>query len=199
MARPAADHDEVRRRAVVLGRDLVARGGADRLLLADVASGLGLAAPSLYHYFANRRALVLAVLAAEIQDLLAVWPADDVGDGSEEHLDRFLDSQVRYLQSTSPHTVAFVLDAVLEAGDEAVAAVVAPAFGRAEAVFRRYCRNRARPWDARTADAWVDLLRSTLAGLFVLRAVGTRFDAAAALVPLRTAMGAPPRSLSKSH
>jgi len=198
MARPVTDHDAMRRRLVDHGRELVASGGPAQLVLAEVARRAGLSTPSLYHYVDNRRGLVLAVLAAEVEDVLGVWdsvPGAEAPTG--ERVAAFLDAQARYLEATPAPTVAFILDAVLNrAGDPEVDRIVGPVLGRAEALFRAHAEAQAG--DLREPpDVLADLLRASVAGLFLLRALGTGGDATAVARALLARLGSARASLSK--
>lgn len=198
MGRPATDHDAVRRRLVGHGRELIRTRGVGRLALADVARRDGLSTPSLYHYFANRRALVMAVLKAEVDELLASQPdLSRVHGGARARLARFMGAQTDYLKATSPHTVAFVLGAILTPPDRETRAVVAPVFGRAEAVFAEVCAELGRGWSSARRRAVIDLLRACLAGLFLMRAVGAEVDPAAVDAELQRRLSGARRSSSK--
>ncbi|MGH2727297.1 MAG: TetR/AcrR family transcriptional regulator [Actinomycetota bacterium] len=160
---------------------MISKRGVGRLALADVARRDRLSTPSLYHYFANRRALVLAVLRAEVEELLAAWPqAAGTVHPPQRRLREFMDAQTDYLTRTSPRTVAFILGSLLEAPqDEDVSAVVAPVFGRAESLFRECCAELGADWPPVRRGTVADVLRACLAGLFLMRALGARVDAAA--------------------
>lgn len=198
MGRPATEHDAVRRRLVGHGRELIRTRGVGRLALADVARREGLSTPSLYHYFANRRALVVAVLKSEVDELLASQPdLSRVSGGARARLARFMEAQTQYLTGTSPNTVAFVLGAILTPPDRETRTVVGPVFGRAEAVFGEVCAELGRDWPAARRRAVADLLRACLAGLFLMRAVGAEIDPAAVQTELRRRVDGSGRSSSK--
>jgi AcrR family transcriptional regulator len=188
MGRPLTDHNAVRRRLVAHGRALIREEGAGALVLAEVARREGVSTPTLYHYFANRRALVIAVLAAEVDDLVQVSSAPaDAGAHAHQRLAMFMDAQTEYLERVSPHTLAFVLGAILDSADDPdLSATVRPVFGRAEAVFRACSKDLDSVSSRRQQRAVGDLLRTFLAGLFLMRALGTDVEVGAVEAELRS-------------
>lgn len=191
MARPATGHAETRTRIVAIARRHIAERGVARLELAPVAEEAGLTAPTLYHYVDNRRGLVLAALGAEVADLLrAVLDDDDRDAPPADRLAAFLDRQVAWLTAASPHTVAFLLDAVLESREaDDLAEVVGPVFGRAESVFEDVARATSHRRRRRDSDAGVDVARTLLAGVYLMRALGQDIEVDAVLRSITEALG----------
>jgi AcrR family transcriptional regulator len=187
MARPPTQHAPTRARIVESARRHIAERGVANLELAPVAAEAGLTAPSLYHYVDNRRALVLAALREEIDDLLReVVTPDDRGADTRSRLRSFLDRQRRWLAATSPYTVGFVLESVLESSEATdVQQVVAPVFGHAERLFRDVATAQPGcPPEQSAADAAA--ARTMLAGIYLMRAVGADVDISALLDTIET-------------
>lgn len=182
MARPATQHAPTRARIVEIARRHIAERGVANLELAPVAAEAGLTAPSLYHYVDNRRGLVLAALREEIDDLLreVVTPDNPEAD-AHSRLRAFLDRQRDWLTATSPHTVGFILESVLESSEAAdIQPVVSPVFGHADRLFRGVAT--ARPGclpEQSTADAAA--ARTMLAGIYLMRAIRADVDISALL------------------
>ena len=182
MARPATQHAPTHARIVEIARRHIAEHGVANLELAPVAAEAGLSAPSLYHYIENRRALVLAALSEEIDGLLKeVVAPDDPSADPPVRLRTFLDRQHRWLTTTSPRTVGFLLESVLESREaEDVQHVVAPVFGHAESLFHDFAAAQpgCTPEQSATNAA---AARTTLAGVYVMRAVAADVDISALL------------------
>jgi TetR/AcrR family transcriptional regulator len=88
MARPKADdHDDKRRAMLKRSAELFARQGYDRTSMAEIAAACGSSKALLYHYYANKEALLLDILHAHLQDLVdVVAAADDAASPPEARL-----------------------------------------------------------------------------------------------------------------
>jgi AcrR family transcriptional regulator len=180
MARPATGHEPTRQRLVAITRQLIAEDGVDAVALAEIATRAGLTVPTLYHYFRDRRSLILEALRGEIDDLLAaVAVSDAFADDPAVRLRVFLEKETDYLARTSANTVSFVLRSVLDsAQDDDLRDVAGRAFGVAESLFRGAFAEVA-PGDPAHASMYTDVMRTFLAGLVLMRAVGAGVDGAA--------------------
>jgi AcrR family transcriptional regulator len=177
VGRPATGYAVTRERLLGITRDAIAVRGVDRLTLAEVATAAGLTVPSLYHYFRDRRDLVLAALQAEISDSLrAVTVSGERADSPEARVRMFLERQAEYLTSTRPPTLAFVLGSLLRLDDDELRATASEALGHAEVLFGdavAHLRPDGSPTENKTST---DVLRACLAGLFLIRAVDADVD-----------------------
>lgn len=73
MARPlAADYDDKRQAILKGSARCFAQSGFDRASMADIAGECGISKALLYHYYDTKEQLLVAVIKAHLEDLLAV-------------------------------------------------------------------------------------------------------------------------------
>ncbi len=73
MARPrAADYDAKREAILKKSAELFARAGYDRTSLVDIARACGTSKALLYHYYANKEALLTDIIGAHLEELVEV-------------------------------------------------------------------------------------------------------------------------------
>ncbi len=86
MDRRAARHARTRREIVEAAWELSGRDGLTGWTLRDVASALGMQAPSLYGYFSSKHDLYDAMFSEGCRDLLAVLPEIDSSREAQDQL-----------------------------------------------------------------------------------------------------------------
>src|SRR6185369_6521422 len=78
-------HGDLRAQALASARERVAQHGVDKLVLRELATGLGVNHRALYRHFPDRQALIVELSAMELDALVtamdAVLPADARGQG----------------------------------------------------------------------------------------------------------------------
>jgi TetR/AcrR family transcriptional regulator len=88
MARPrAADHDDKRRAILDRSAVLFAANGYDRTSLSAIAEACGMSKALLYHYYADKSALLFDIVRGHLQHLLDVTAFESVGS-PRDHLIR---------------------------------------------------------------------------------------------------------------
>ena len=80
MARPlAADHGDKRRAILKASARVFARNGFDRASTQEIAGEAGVSKALLYHYYANKEELLVAIIREHLEELVtAISAADDV-------------------------------------------------------------------------------------------------------------------------
>jgi TetR/AcrR family transcriptional regulator len=180
MGRPASGHATTRQRILQITRDAIAERGVERVALTDVAAAADLTVPTLYHYFRDRQDLILAVLDAEVSELLAaVQVSDAFADSPETRVRVFLEKEADYLAATRPPTLALVLRALLGSEDDPLRATAATALGHAAGLFGDVVAQLEPERTPAEARVLTDLLRACLAGVFLMRAIDADIDVGA--------------------
>lgn len=83
MARPrAADYDAKRETILKKSAELFARAGYDGTSLVDIAKACGTSKALLYHYYANKEALLFDIIRAHLQELVDVVREARTAEGS---------------------------------------------------------------------------------------------------------------------
>lgn len=78
MARPlAADHGDKRRAILKASARVFARNGFDRASTQEIAGEAGVSKALLYHYYANKEELLVAILREHLEELAAAISAAD--------------------------------------------------------------------------------------------------------------------------
>ncbi len=196
MARPARDHDRNRQRIIDLSRELIAEHGVEAFSLGDVAAAAGITAPAIYHYFRDRRALLLEVLQAEVEEVVAATTvAETAAEQPLERLRDFLERQSVFLVRNRPGATAFLLSSLLEGRDDPeIGPVVSVALGAAEGFFREVVAEADARGDLASGldvEGAVAVLRAGLAGMFLVRVLDERFDPSLAAARILEAVAAP--------
>ena len=162
-----------------------AQKGYDNTTVKDVYTAAGVGSGTLFHYFADKRAIFHGVLEADRDTLLSDLAAIDITDAraamwavidlmtADLHDPAVASMMLAILgQLTVDHRVVEILDE----GDAGTRALLADLIGRLQAT------GDADPdWDAAHAAQWVQLM---VDGLY-LRCSDTDFDAKAELSRLR--------------
>lgn len=92
---------------VGIGLSIIEQAGADGLTIAAVAQAAGVKGPSLYKHFADREALLGAVVIAVLHELEAVLRRDIKGRTPKQRL-RSLATSYRRFARHSPHHYAMI-------------------------------------------------------------------------------------------
>lgn len=87
----AADYDDKRNALLQVAARLFARDGFDRTSISDIAAAAEVSKALLYHYYANKDALLFDIIHGHLLDLVdQVEAADDVRLPPEEHLQKLI-------------------------------------------------------------------------------------------------------------
>jgi AcrR family transcriptional regulator len=166
---PAIESAETRQRILTAARRAFAERGYDATTNKDVAAEVGITTGAIYHYFASKADLYLAVYD-EVQDLVygrfekAVLTHRRFAD----RLDAVLDESVE-LNRHEPSLAAFVVGVPTEAARHPdLAERLAPLQARARAFFRDMVDEALAAGEIEsgvTAEAVNDVINALLAGL----------------------------------
>ena len=108
MARPlAADHDDKRRAILKASASTFARLGYDRASTQEIASAAGVSKALLYHYYANKEELLVAILREHLDELVtAVTAADDTRLAPRDRLRALIAALLEcYRDADEEHTI----------------------------------------------------------------------------------------------
>lgn len=111
MARKPADQSVSREEIIVAAADVLQRNGYEATTMKDIAAVVNLTAASLYHHFRNKDALLLAVLEAGLEHVLAeIEPIVHSTLTTEEKLRRMIHTHVVDLTQNTAVGAAMVFE-----------------------------------------------------------------------------------------
>ncbi|MEM7643854.1 MAG: TetR/AcrR family transcriptional regulator [Pseudomonadota bacterium] len=109
MARPSGSQAEVTGpRVRAAAERLFARHGYAAVSMRRIAAEVGIGAGALYHYIPDKQTLLVDLMAAHLEELLAAWRAADPGGDPVSRLEAFARFHIRFhLDRTDAVTVAY--------------------------------------------------------------------------------------------
>lgn len=174
-AGPSRDLQAARRAQILDAATRVfAEKGFERATVRDIARAAGIADGSLYNYFANKSALLLALLdRLNETDRRAAQLTEGAGEDPGAFLRAYLARRFATLDAAGPDLLRALLSELLvdaDLRDRYHREVLAPTFAAGEAALReRMARGAARPGDPALAAR---VLAGAALGLLLLRLLG---------------------------
>jgi len=165
-----AQREQTRRAILEAGRRLIASQGYDRTRMGQIARDVGVAHGTVYYHFADKQALLLAVLGdffGQLQGLLSAWAAET--DTSTDANTRFTRALAGLLSDN--RDLARILRNEAYNPDPRIHAAIQGAFGILRDQSERALRHgielgSVRPLDVRIASlAHLGMLKEVVLGL----------------------------------
>ena len=168
ISKPRQDPEARRKHILEATARCVRRSGFHGASMADIAAEAKLSVGIIYRYFANKEAIIEAIVAADLADLRAKFAEfDDVPD--DKVLDTLLDGLEQALEHKyTPDTAALALEVLAEAArNPRVAAMVAGADAQERELGRGLCRRLTPGSPPVDIDARSEILAAMFDGVMM--------------------------------
>ena len=167
IAKPRQDPEARRKHILEATARCVRRSGFHGASMADIAAEAKLSVGIIYRYFANKEAIIEAIVAADLADLRAKF-AEFAGVPDDKVLDTLLDGLEQALEHKyTPDTAALAIEVLAEAArNPRVAAMVADADAQERELGRGLCRRLCDPLTPGSIPVDIDARSEILAAMF---------------------------------